>query len=78
MKLEKYRYKGPLSAVTLNHGGRKVEVSLVPGKVVELPPEHDYVRALGELGHLIPVPTEPQAAPAPEVTPKKGGKTDAR
>lgn len=78
MKLEKYRYKGPLSAATLNHGGRKLEVALVPGKVVELPPEHEYVRALAELGHLIPEPIAPQPAPATEAKPTKGGKNDAR
>ena len=57
----KYRYSGPISAVTLKDG---TEVMLHPGKTVELPATHEYTQTLLALGHLSPVPDEAPSAPA--------------
>jgi hypothetical protein len=55
----KYRYSGPISAVTLKDGR---EVMLHPGKTVELPAEHEYTQTLLALGHLTPKKDSPPAA----------------
>ncbi|MDR1709656.1 MAG: hypothetical protein LBS70_08060 [Candidatus Accumulibacter sp.] len=54
----KYRYNGPISAVSLKDGA---EVMLHPGKTVELPAEHEYTKTLLARGHLTPdrTPTAP-------------------
>ncbi|WP_420066010.1 hypothetical protein [Pectobacterium colocasium] len=49
----KYRYTGPASGVTLADG---TEVLLWPDSVVSLPEEHDYVKTLVALKHLLAEP----------------------
>jgi hypothetical protein len=68
----KYLYSGPFSGVTLNDGGQTREVLLHPGKEVDLPPQHDYVKTLLALGHLTPVGGGLASKLAATSTPKKG------
>lgn len=59
----KYRYRGPLSGVTLASGQ---EVMLHPGGEVELPEDSDYTKTLLALGYLAPLP-----GPHPKTTKAK-------
>jgi hypothetical protein len=54
MKLNTYRYTGPLSAASLRLGDSEqlLEVQLQPGQPVNLPADHDYTRVLLALNHL--------------------------
>ena len=54
MKLSKYVYSGPRSAASLRVEGQVLDVALVPGGTVELPPAHDYTKTLELLGHISP------------------------
>lgn len=71
MNLTRYRYTGPLSAVSLRVGGKLLDVQLLPGALVNLPDDHDYTKVLLELKHLHLEP----AAVAPGAG-KKGEKTN--
>lgn len=64
----KYLYSGPVSAVTLADG---TEVMLYPGKIVELPADHEYTATLLALSHLTPVAEPPKGTPAKAKTAKK-------
>ncbi len=77
----RFNYIGPFSGVTLLINGKPTEVLLPPGKPVELPETHDYVKTLLALGHL----TRPHPSPLPagegegvaaasEIPAKKGAK----
>ncbi|MFP5420976.1 MAG: hypothetical protein ACLGID_05835 [Gammaproteobacteria bacterium] len=70
MKKTRYRYSGPQSAVSLRVGkaGELLDVQLLPGQPVDLPPEHEYTQVLLALNHLEPLAED--AAPAE----KKGEK----
>ena len=70
--MKKYRYSGPASGVTLSDG---TEILLWPGKNVTLPEEHDYVKVLVALKHLILVPdeTKPASTPAPQLPKRRNG-----
>lgn len=73
MKLSKYVYSGPRSAASLRVEGQVLDVALVPGGTVELPPDHDYTKTLELLGHISPEPAKATKAAAP-ATDKEGGK----
>lgn len=64
MKLTRYLYSGPQSAVSLRVVEGKstevLDVQLMPGKVVSLPAEHDYTRTLLALKHLEAQPAAPK------------------
>ena len=64
----KYRYNGPISAVTLKDG---TEVMLHPGKIVDLPADHGYTRTLLALSHLAPVADDSPKAKSSAKTSKK-------
>jgi hypothetical protein len=54
--LKRYRYSGPLSHPTLRRkDSEALHVALIPGEVVELPADHDYVKTLAAWGHITPV-----------------------
>lgn len=79
MNLTRYIYSGPQSAASLRVGEKRelFEAQLLPGKPVELPPDHEYTQVLIALKHLAPAP--PISAPvSPAVTEpsetKKGAK----
>jgi hypothetical protein len=72
----KYRYKGPISAVSLNHGNKTEHHTLVPGAILNLPETHEYVKNLCELGHLEPIAGEPKAVVPAATKPEKGVKDD--
>ena len=57
----KYRYTGPLTAVTLPGVGSR---TLSPGAEVELPAENSYVRSLVARQHLFELPADVSPAPA--------------
>ncbi|EOU0221261.1 TPA: hypothetical protein SMV70_002754 [Proteus mirabilis] len=63
--MKAYRYSGPASGVTLSDG---TETLLWPGKTHLLPEQHDYVKVLVALGHLIPVQEETLTAGTPSVS----------
>lgn len=61
----RYRYAGPMSAVTLAlEGGQATDIVLTPGAEIDLPPQHPYVVTLLARGHLTPIPTPPPAVKA--------------
>lgn len=68
MKLTRYRYSGPQSAVSLRIvEGKNTEVidrQLMPGKPVELPAEHEYTKTLLALKHLHLLPATTESATA--------------
>ena len=56
-----FTYSGPVAAVTLNlPDGQKLDLNFHPGKTVEAPEDHAYIRRLVGRGHLTPV-AEPSA-----------------
>lgn len=69
MKLNHYRYTGPLSSASLRVEGKLLDVQLQPDTLVDLPADHNYTKVLLELKHLVP------AAVAPG-TGKKGDKSN--
>lgn len=70
MRLTRYTYRGPRSAASLRVGSELLDVQLNPGKVVDLPADHDYTQVLLALGHLVLVPAQAGTEPVA----KKGGK----
>ena len=78
MKLTRYLYSGPQSAVSLRVVEGKstevLDVQLMPGKVVSLPAEHDYTRTLLALKHLKvqPVASAPTATTAKKTADDNG------
>lgn len=78
--MKKYTYQGPINtSASLVVDGKPHEVLLHRGKVVSLPPDHDYTRTLVALGHIVIV-DEPDASAAagtatstPTEKIKKGG-----
>ncbi|MBG7114725.1 hypothetical protein GHU20_13575 [Pseudomonas aeruginosa] len=61
MKLSKYVYSGPRSAASLRVDGEVLDVALVPGGTVELPPDHEYTQTLLVLKHISPAPATKSA-----------------
>lgn len=53
----RYRYTGPMTAMTLRDGR---DVILSPGAIVELPEDVDVTATLVALGRLTPEPDAPE------------------
>lgn len=52
-KMNKYRYTGPTSGVTLNVDGIPQEIMLHTGSEIELPSDNEYVKTLIALRYLV-------------------------
>lgn len=82
MNLSRYLYTGPQSAASLRVGKERMllDVQLLSGQPVELPPDHEYTLALLTLNHLTPWPAQAAAepAPTPSALEKKGAKSHGR
>jgi hypothetical protein len=77
-----FTYQGPVdSGVTLVVDGKATDVLLFRGRPVELPEDHEYVKTLLALGHLVPAQPVAEAtgvstntASTDMASGKKGGK----
>lgn len=82
MNLSRYLYTGPQSAASLRVGKERtlLDVQLLSGQPVELPPDHEYTLALLTLKHLTPWPAQAAAkpAPTPSALEEKGAKSHGR
>jgi len=74
--MSRFIYEGPVSSVTLRQAdGTEAEVALHPGRAVDLPADHEYVRTLVARGFLGPVVLPvPDPDPAPDAAPKRPSK----
>lgn len=60
MNLTSYRYTGPPSGVELRlPDGTYREVQLYPGRLVDLPGDHEYIQTLIALQRLEPMAGQP-------------------
>lgn len=82
MNLSRYLYDGPQSAAALRVGKDRtlLDVQLLPGQFVELPPDHEYTLVLLALKHLelMPIPAAALPEPVPPILEKKGAKSHGR
>ncbi|WP_110970249.1 hypothetical protein [Pseudomonas huaxiensis] len=76
MKLTRYSYTGPQSAVCLRVDGKLLDVQLQPGQPVELPADNDYTKVLLELRHLVPEPVNTKPGKPATGAKDEGGQTN--
>lgn len=76
--MSRFIYEGPVSSVTLRLAdGTEAEVALHPGRAVDLPADHDYVRTLVARGFLRSAGVSPAIPGSVGVSPAIPGR-DAR
>ena len=70
-----FKYQGPVdSSVTLKIDGKDHDVVFFRGQSVDLPADHEYVKTLVALNHLVPVGGGDTAGDTAEPSIKKGAK----